>query len=76
MTLKGTDAQLSKYEWQAAALTQSLLPRTKKARQLSRAFENKDEGNPNFFIEAGFPSGLAFHFLEVYFSAGGCEEKG
>lgn len=75
MTLKGTDVQLLIHEWQAAALTQSLLPRTKKASSLGNVFENKDKGNPNFFIEDSFPSGLAFQFLEVYSSGDSCEEK-
>lgn len=75
MTLKGTDAQLLIHEWQAAPLTQSLLPRTEKASQLSKAFETKDKGNLNFLTEDTFPSGLAFHFLDVYFSGDSCEEK-
>lgn len=75
MTLKGTDAQLLIDEWQAAALTQSLLPITKKARQLGRTFEIKDKVKPIFFIEGNFHSGVVFHFLKVYSSGDSCEEK-
>lgn len=57
MTLKDPDAQLLIHEWQAAALTQSLLARTEKASQLSKAFEHKDKGTVNFLTEDSFPSG-------------------
>lgn len=75
MTLKATDAQLLIHEWQAAALTQSVLLITKKARHLSKAYEIKDKGKPIFFIEGSFLSGISFHFLKVDSSGDSCEEK-
>lgn len=74
MTLKVTDAQLLIHEWQAAALTQSLLPVTKKARQPNKTFEIKDKGKPIFFT-GSFLSGRVFHFLKVDSSGDSCEEK-